>query len=226
MGNRDRELETGEWVAGDAALSTLTPDPQRHLEVEVKFLVGDFSTVRARLLAAGAVITKPRVYERNLRLDTPDEALRARDELLRLRQDTAVTLTFKGRSLEKEQGSEAKVREELEMTVSDWDTAVALFRHFGLVPTQVYEKYRETFRLGDVDITLDELPYGNFVELEGDEAAIKETAVALHLPWAERLVTNYLALMSALQARFALPFNDITFANFAGWQIAVKDVLG
>lgn len=225
MKNRERGVETEDWGARDTDLAFQSSEPQRHLEVEVKFLVGELTAVRQRLLELGAMVTKPRVYERNLRLDTPDEALRHRDELLRLRQDTAVVLTYKGRSLETEQGSEVKVREELEMTVGDWETAVALFQRLGFQPTQVYEKYRETFRLGTVVVTLDELPYGNFIELEGDEAAIKATAVALNLPWAERLVTNYLALMGALQAHYNLPFSDITFANFAGRQVAVRDVL-
>ncbi len=200
-----------------------------HLEVEVKFLLPELTAVRAQLLALGAIVVTPRLFERNLRLDTPDQALRARDELLRLRQDTAVTLTYKGRSLEQEQGSQAKVREELEITVSDWQTAVAIFQRLGFVPTQVYEKYRETFRLdtssGAVTVTLDELPYGNFVELEGEEAAIRQAAVLLNLRWQSRLVTNYLALMSALQAKHALPFSDLTFANFAGLAISAHDVL-
>ena len=37
----------------------------------------------------------------------------------------------------------------------------------------MYEKYREAFDLNDLEIVLDEMPYGNFVELEGNEQAIK-----------------------------------------------------
>ena len=198
---------------------------QQNLEVEVKFLAVDLEQVRAKLAEVGAVLTKARVYERNVRFDTADEALRQRDELLRLRQDTAVTLTFKGRSLEAEQQSEAKVREELEVQVSNYETAVAIIQRLGFTPQQVYEKYRETWRLHDVEIVLDELPFGQFIELEGTEAAIKETAVQLNLPWETRIVSNYLALMAAIKQRHNLPFDDLTFANFAGLPISVADVL-
>ncbi len=198
---------------------------QDNLEVEVKFLATDLGAVRERLVTSGAVMTKGRVYERNARLDTADATLRQRDELLRLRQDTAVTLTFKGRSLEAEQESEAKVREELEVQVSDYDTAVAIFHRLGLTPQQVYEKYRETWQLGGVEVTLDELPYGRFIELEGPETAIKETAAQLGLRWEQRIVSNYLALMAALKQRHNLPFDDVTFANFAGLPISIADVL-
>jgi len=198
----------------------------KHLEVEVKFLVASLVEVRERLVAAvGAVLLKERVFERNMSLDTAVSTLYHHDELLRLRQDTAVTLTYKGRSLEAEQGSEAKVREELEVTVSDLETAVTIFRRLGFAPRTVYEKYRETWQLGTVVVTLDELPFGNFVELEGEESAIKETAVTLNLPWAERVVSNYLALMTAVKTHHQLPFDDLTFANFAGLGISVADVL-
>lgn len=198
---------------------------QGPLEVEVKFLVPDLAAVRQRVLAAGGVLVRPRVYERNLRLDTAENALLQRDQLLRLRQDTAVTLTFKGRSLEAEQGSEAKVREELEVTVSDFDTAVAIFGRLRLEPKQLYEKYREAFRLDRVEVTLDELPYGDFVELEGAEADIKAAANRLQLDWSTRVVGNYLALLEALRARHNLPFSDLTFANFANLDVSAADVL-
>jgi adenylate cyclase class 2 len=195
-----------------------------NLEVEVKFLVDDLAGWRERLLAAGAVSVKPRVYELNIRLDTADQALLKQLQLLRLRQDTAVRLTFKGPAPE-DMVSEAKVREELEITVGNFDTAVLIFQRLGFDPVQVYEKYRETFQLADVEVVLDEMPFGNFLELEGSEAGIKTAVATLGLDWNKRLVTNYLAIMAQLKSRYNLPFDDITFANFANLNVAVADVL-
>lgn len=195
------------------------------LEVEVKFLVADMGGMRQRVVAAGGMLTKARVWERNVRLDTPENGLYGRDSLLRLRQDTAVTLTFKGPSLETLHGSEVKVREELEVQVSDFDTAVTICQRLGYHPQQVYEKYRETFQLGPVEVVLDELPYGYFVELEGQEADIKIAATHLKLDWPCRIVTNYLGLMRQLRDYHHLPFTDLTFANFAGLDISIADIL-
>lgn len=197
----------------------------KNLEVEVKFLADDLAAIRDRLVNIGAVITKSRVYERNVRFDTEDGTLLRQDELLRIRQDTAVTLTYKGPSQETVQQSEAKVREELEVVVSEYDTAVSILSRLGFSPKQVYEKYRETWQIDNVEIVLDELPYGHFIELEGDEQAIKEAARQLNLVWEQRIVTNYLSLMAALKQRHNLPFTDLTFANFAGLPISVTDVL-
>ena len=184
----------------------------------------DLAAFRERLLAAGAELKKPRIYERNVRFDTADERLYKELSLLRLRQDTAVTLTYKG-SPENMPQSEAKVREELEVQVSDFDTLSEIFQRLGFAPLQVYEKYRETFQWQDVEIVLDELPYGNFIELEGEEQGIKTAVARLNLNWQERILANYLGLMAQLKAHHNLPFNDLTFANFADLNISVADIL-
>jgi len=194
------------------------------LEVEVKFYVADLQAVRDRLLAAGAIQEHPRQFERNLRFDTPGEALRQGGRLLRLRQDERVRLTFKGPALHQE-GSEAKVREELEVTVDDFERMAAILRRLGFVSFQSYEKYRETFSLQGVEVVLDEMPFGAFVELEGEEPAIRSAAELLKLPWSERILDNYLNLMARVKAYYDLPFDDLTFANFAGRQTDMAAVL-
>ncbi len=123
----------------------------QQLEIEVKFLLANRADFRARLLEVGAVLTKPRVFERNVRFDTPDNRLLRQEELLRLRQDTAVRLTYKGLAAA-DAHSEAKIREELEIQVSDFDVAALIFTRLGFAPVQVYEKYRETFTWQNVEI--------------------------------------------------------------------------
>ena len=195
----------------------------KQLEVEVKFLVADLTAFRTRLSAAGGTLKKERVFERNVRFDTPDNALLKKGELLRLRQDAAVRVTFK-REVPEELHSEVKVREELEIIVNDFDTAALIFERLGFAPVQVYEKYRETFTLGDLEIVLDEMPYGDFVELEGEESAIKTAATELSLAWSQRITNNYLGLMADLKRFHQLDFDDLTFANFEGRDISIADI--
>jgi adenylate cyclase class 2 len=199
-------------------------NPVDNLEVEVKFFVPDLVAMRETLLAAGATIKKPRVYERNVRFDTPDQSLRERRELLRLRQDTAVRATFKSPSAE-QTNSEAKVMEEIEVEVSDFDKASLIFQRLGFAPVQVYEKYRETLQLEQVEIVLDEMPYGNFIELEGSEARIKAAVATLGIDWEKRIITNYLGLMAQMKEKHKLSFDDLTFANFADLGLSVASVL-
>lgn len=195
-----------------------------NLEVEVKFLVADMGALRRRLWDAGAQQVKPRVYERNVLFDDEASSLFQRRELLRLRQDDGARITFKGEAAT-DQATEAKVREELETSVGDFATVAKILQRLGFKPRQVYEKYRETFRLGNVEIVLDELPFGNFVELEGDEEDIRDAAQRLSLPWAERILDNYLLLMMRVRDYYKLPFDDLTFANFEGRTVSIAAVL-
>ena len=196
------------------------------LEIEVKFLVDDLRALRKHVVAAGAVLKKPRIFERNVRYDDDGDTLLAKQALLRLRQDSTVKITYKGmpNTLAALQ-SEAKVREEIEIEVSDFDAADLLLQRLGFEAKQVYEKYRETFQLGDVEIVLDEMPYGNFIELEGSEAAIREAANRLGLDWQQRVLTNYLSLLSDFNRHHGLSINDLTFANFADINLPITPVL-
>lgn len=198
--------------------------PENNLEIEVKFLVADESALRARLEAAGAEQVRPRVYERNVRFDDEEGGLLEKGQLLRLRQDDAARLTFKALA-KLDRQSEAKVREELEITVGNFDTTAAILERLGFRAQQVYEKYRETFELGEVEVVLDELPFGRFVELEGSEEDIREAARQLNLPWEQRILDNYLLLMARAKAYYSLPFDDLTFENFAGRDVSIVEVL-
>ena len=199
-------------------------DGDRFLEVEVKFMLRDLDAFRRRLADVGAEVVAPRVFERNVRFDTAGEALLARQQLLRLRQDTRVRLTFKGPVAE-DVVSEAKVREEIELEVGDFDRMSAVLQRLGFLPVQIYEKYRETYQWRDVEIVLDEMPFGNFIELEGPGTELKPVAEALGLDWSRRILANYLALMELCRQSFDLPFSDLTFENFVGLSVDMGELL-
>lgn len=201
-----------------------TDGKDRPLEVEVKFLLQDFEAFRKRLASVGAEVVAPRVFERNVRFDTADAALLARQQLLRLRQDTRARLTFKGPAAE-DADSEAKVREEIELEIADFGQMSAVLQRLGFHPVQVYEKYRETYHWRGVEIVLDEMPFGHFIELEGSGADLKAVAETLGLDWSQRILANYLALMELCRSTFDLSFSDLTFANFAGFSGDMSDLL-
>ena len=87
------------------------------------------------------------------------------------------------------------------------------------------EKYRETFEIGSVEVVLDEMPFGDFVELEGDESSIKSISQQLDLDWDRRILTNYLGLFANLKETYHLPFEDLTFENFSTTDYSAADIL-
>ena len=153
----------------------------RKLEQEVKFYLPDPQAFEKRLLASGASLKQPRMLETNLRFDTPDRRLSKSFQVLRLRQDKLCRLTWKGAG---DPAGEVSAREELEVTVSDLETARAILEGLGFEVMLVYEKYRSAWMLGEVEISLDEMPFGHFCEVEGpDIESIKNAAALLALDW-------------------------------------------
>ena len=181
------------------------------LEIEVKFPVADISFLRRKITDIGAV-SQGRRFEVNVRLDHADQRLRRAQCLLRLRRDARTTLTFK--SSPDNRDEEFKIHREVEVQVSDFDAMEQIFGSLGFQRRQVYEKWRETFRLGETILCLDEMPFGNYLEIEGPKQAIRQTAARVGLDWNKRILKNYLEMFSILQTHLQLSFADITFDNF------------
>ncbi len=182
-------------------------------EVEVKLHTPDLAAVRRALTAADAKLVRERVFERNLRYDSADGMLIASGEVLRLRQDEAVKLTHKS-DASVESGIVSRL--EAEVIVSDFDTMHRLLRRLGFHVALIYEKYRTTYELHDAEIVLDELPFGNFTEIEGDARTIERVVAALGLGGCQRMAGSYVDIFLAVKARLGLAARDCTFEAFAG----------
>jgi adenylate cyclase, class 2 len=192
-------------------------------ELEVKFLLKDMKAFEARLVAAGGVMTQPRQHELNLRFDTPKRGLSRSFQTLRLRRDSQIRLTYKGPG--GEEGG-ARLRREVEFTVSDFEKARTLFELLGYQVFVTYEKHRTTYRLGRVEVTLDEMPFGSFTEIEGpDGATIQAAALQLGLDWERRCLDSYLRIFERVKERKGLEFRDLSFANFKGLAVS-SEALG
>lgn len=199
-------------------------------ELEVKFYVPDLPAFERRLDGVGARLVEPRVHEYNLRFDTPAGELSQAYRALRLRQDRTTHLTYKGPSRDLDG---ARLREEIEVDVDDFAAARRFLEALGYQVWVIYEKYRTLYTLdasGDqaagshvpgvespVLIALDELPYGNFIELEGRSGQdLRAAADLLGVDWEAQIKVSYLELFQVLRKRMDLSFRDLTFENLRG----------
>src|SRR5688572_14773104 len=94
---------------------------------------------------------------------------------IRRTQDRSL-LTFKRRLAGQ---SDVKEQIEFETEVSDPDASANIIKELGLVPGLVYEKRRRTWHIRDVEVVVDELPFGLFMEIEGSVTGIKEVEILL-----------------------------------------------
>ncbi|MCB9135339.1 MAG: class IV adenylate cyclase [Anaerolineales bacterium] len=193
------------------------------MELEVKFLISDPGAFTERLRILGAQLEKPRIHETNLRFDTPTLALRDSYQVLRLRQDAKMRVTYKGPGVLQDG---VRARQEIEFEVDNFKAAKALFEALGYEVSFIYEKFRTTYHYETVEIVFDETPIGTFAEIEGPKPeAIQVAARALSLNWDARINDSYVYLFEKAQRTLGLSFRDLTFENFQN--IAVSpDALG
>jgi adenylate cyclase class 2 len=187
-----------------------------YTETEVKLYVPELEDVQKRLEGLGATLAAPRVLERNVRYENDARTLTPHGIVLRLRQDTRVRLTYKdsGRA---DRGTLSRFEAEVE--VGDFDAMETILAKLGYTPYMVYEKYRTTYELDETEIVLDELPYGNFVEIEGEADTIKHVVKQLELEKAKRYEASYTSLFDNVRRNLGLDFSDLTFTNFEGMSV-------
>ncbi|HLO14591.1 MAG TPA: class IV adenylate cyclase [Anaerolineales bacterium] len=186
-------------------------------ETEGKFYIHDLNRIRERLEELDARVIQERVLEMNLRFDLPDGSLRAQGRVLRLRRDTGAKLTYKGGS-KNTQGLLS--RQEIEFVVGDFEKAKQFLEALGYQQVFYYEKYRTTYELDKTQIMLDELPYGDFVEIEGEaEITIHDLSKRLQLNWDAAIDRSYSALFEQVRKNMKLPFGDLSFTNFTNIEV-------
>jgi len=192
------------------------------VEIEVKFYVLSLKEIEQKILELGGTLLQERCFESNLRFDTADGRLRNLHQVLRLRKDTENILTFKGAA---EAGKLVSIRQEIEVLVDDFDTTRILLEGLGYEVVMSYEKYRTTYSLLNTLVVLDELPYGNFIEIEGpDGKSIQKVARNLNLNWKARVMTSYTYLYEMLRKqRPELEGKYLTFEELKGMRFSADE---
>ncbi|HPR35744.1 MAG TPA: class IV adenylate cyclase [Anaerolineaceae bacterium] len=191
-------------------------------EIEVKFLISNLPALLEKIQNLGAIELRPRMLEVNLRFDTPDRKLSERAQVLRLRQDDQAILTFKSPG---EIVDGVISRTELEVVVSDFQSTRKILEALGFHVYMTYEKYRQNFQLNDLVASVDEMPYGNFIELEGSSPEhVRATAALLSLDWDQRINLSYTALLGLFNQNTGHTFQDISFEAFSDVNVLPEEL--
>jgi adenylate cyclase class 2 len=191
-------------------------------ETEAKFYVRDLKRIEMRLLELKAHLILPRIHEINLRFDNPNGDLRREFKVLRLRKDAEAKFTFKGPGVEV---GGALSRREIEFTVGDFESAQQFLDALGFTPIVFYEKFRATFELKGIHIMLDELPHGNFVEIEGEDiSTLQQVAELLGLNWDASIKASYHALFVRAAQKHGLDEANLSFEALKSVSITAEDM--
>jgi adenylate cyclase class 2 len=158
------------------------------IEIEKKYrLTGEGrSSLIERLTESGAIFEGEEFEENTLyaggQLDAGRQVLRLR------RVGGRAVLTYKERG---DSDSSVKRYREDETRVDDAAALADILDALGFTPSLVYEKRRATWQLRDAEIVVDELPFGLFLEIEGEESAIAEVEELLGLTEVEAEMDTY-----------------------------------
>jgi adenylate cyclase class 2 len=178
------------------------------IETEKKYRLTreQLEPLRVRLKESGAEVVREEEFEENVIYTGP--GLDPRSRALRLRRTRRGALfTFKERD---PSPSAVKRQREEETEVSDADALASILEALGYRAALVYEKRRATWKLKDTEVVIDELPFGLFLEIEGEESAILEVerlldlqdAEAEHSPYPELTLRHGTKKGELFEARF------------------------
>ncbi|MCR4667621.1 MAG: class IV adenylate cyclase [Desulfovibrio sp.] len=176
------------------------------LEIERKYLGLEQKAFEDVLEKAGYAYSGV-FFERNLVFETSPPSLRNQGILLRLRSNFSANglehiLTLKTKVPGKKG---LKIREEIESRVSDEKAMRTILRGLGFTPHAAYEKVRAVWHAAGAEIVLDRLPFGFFVEIEGEEDAISGVEKACGLCAAQTSTASYHELHRTYQKSRGLP---------------------
>ena len=148
------------------------------IETEKKYRLGSkrLDEITQKLVELGATFDKE-VFEVNYQHRGGD--MDERGATLRLRKIGNFTVLTYKEKVRGENGAKRKI--EHETTVSDVDATEAIIERLGYRLTAVYEKRRKYWHLDDVEVVIDELPFGLYMEIEGTVEAIGKAEKKLGL---------------------------------------------
>src|SRR5437016_12768436 len=176
-------------------------------EIEVKFALRDRNELVRKLHEIGAQRLYPETFEDNIVLDRRGE-LRTRGSLLRVRKFGKYSIaTYKG-PMSIEDG--VKSREEVQTGVERFELAIQLFDALGHKPVFRYQKFREVWRIKEVEVVLDRTPIGDYFEIEGPIDVIRSVAGELGMNMDQAIRSTYADLYrQARRTRSDLPENMV-----------------
>lgn len=151
-------------------------------EIEAKFLRQDHNEMRRKLTALGAICKYKTKLIRRTVFDFPDRRLQKRRAWVRLREELNGTVELMLKQVVADKLGETF---EQPVTVGSYEAAKAFLISLGLEAKSEQESKREVWRLGNVEVMLDEWPWAPpFIEIEAPtEGEVKELAQSLALDW-------------------------------------------
>lgn len=191
-------------------------DAMQAAEIELKFSVSDVEALRSAADKLGFRLVTERTFESNTLYDSADRQLRARRQILRLRQYGARSTVTHKRQADGDDGDlRYKTRIETESLIEDCAALAEIFTQLGYGPVFHYEKFRTEWEMDAGHLVLDETPIGVWAELEGQPAWIDAMLEKLCIAPELQSTESYGKLFLRWKQETGSPAENLTFSEIA-----------
>lgn len=179
---------------------------KKNIEVEYKFFVEDKQNL-IRILDSKTANKKPRQYQKSVMFDNPARLMQTTNGRIRVRTlgDTGnKTFTYK-KPLPPENGAKREI--EYEVTFQDPKGQIEkILQAMEFTPSTSYERYQTKWEIDRVHVTLDEYPYADIIEIEGEKEDIEKVAKELGFDIKKGLTKPVDTLFQEWRKERGLPF--------------------
>ena len=155
---------------------------------ELKFILKDSSIIE-KLRNSNAVLIGGS-KEKTIRYDDKDNNLEKQGKFVRVRTgfDNIISLKEK---INETNDDTVFIRKDVEIEVDDVDNLDHLLKGIGLKQVGIMEKYRLKWNYNGNMINLDELPFGLFLEIHGEEESIFKIVEELNIDNEKMFIGTY-----------------------------------
>ena len=179
-----------------------------NIEIEYKFKIENKNDL-INILNKTAKKGYDREYQSNIMYDNKDNLMQKTNGRVRLRylgDDGRKVLTYK-KPLESVNGAKKEI--EYEINFDDKEEQIEkILNAMEFHITTSYERYRTEWKLNNTHITLDEYPFANFIEIEGQQKDIEEVVKILKLDIKNALDKPADTLFQEWRKEHNLPFKE------------------
>lgn len=190
---------------------------KNNVEVEYKFQISSEELEKfSKKLDGMCESKKDKEYQENVMFDNSEGVMRKTNGRIRVRtlgRAGMKLLTYK-KPVSSKNGAKREI--EFEVTVDDSKNFLEkIFEMMGYLPVTSYERYQVRWEIGSVHVTIDEYPYANYMEIEGNYKKIKSLVKELGLETEKALTKPADTLFQEWRKERGLDFKaHMRFADF------------
>ena len=191
-----------------------------HIEQEIKVPLEDLDGFLTTLNSEGAKFLG-KTFQRTVRMDKDDSSLEKEGKFLRVRYGSKNVVTLKAKK--DEENKEVFERIEIETEVKEPGKMIKILSELGFIQKFIMEKYRAEWKHNGVNITIDEMPFGFYIELEGEKDKIYQVAGELGLDIGKKIIVTYWDIFEDYKKENNLEGDDIVFPE--NYKSEINDLL-